>query len=59
MKKGIGAVAIAFVFVAVATNYFGSSHTVASTSTLSPPIDISEIHQNGKTLPLEKFDDMN
>ncbi len=58
--KGIGALVIAFVIVVVATNYFGlSRNSVASTASLSPkPIDISQIHRNGKTLPLEKLHDM-
>lgn len=58
--KGAGALAIAFVIVAVATKYFGLSHdSVASTASLSvKPIDISQIHRNEKAFPLEKLHDM-
>ena len=58
--KGIGALVIAFVIVAVAAKYFGLPHkSMASTASLGlKPIDISQIHQNSKTLPFEKFHDM-
>ena len=59
-QKGIGALVIAFVIVAVATNYLGlSHHSIASTASWNPkPIDISQIHRDGKTLPVENLHDM-
>ena len=58
--NGIGALVIAFVIVAVAANYSGLPHkSAASTANSGPrPINISQIHQNNKTLPLETFHDM-
>ena len=58
--KGIGALLTAFAIVAVVTNYFGLPHrSAASTTSLGPqPINISQIHQNNKTLPVETFHDM-
>ena len=58
--KAIGALVIAFAIIAAAMDYFGLPHrSAASIASLGPkPIDISKIHQNSKTLPVETFHDM-